>query len=75
MDNIEDMDFAERLNNYLLHRGWQKSFVEKTVGIPYNTLYSWSTGKRTPPKWQQIMIFNALNRVGLPEKGVDNAKE
>lgn len=59
-------DFSLKLKSYIKKRGWELKVLSTELGISLNTLYSWVSGKRIPPKYVQDLLFYRLDRICLP---------
>ena len=57
------MTFAEELRDALDESGLSARAAAAELGIPENTFYAWTAGKRTPPKFTQDSVLNAVNEM------------
>lgn len=57
------MTFAEKLRNALDGAGMSARAAAVEIGIPENTFYAWTAGKRTPPKFTQDSVLHAVKEM------------
>lgn len=57
------MTFPEELKSALDESGMSARAAAAELGIPENTFYSWTTGKRTPPKFTQDSVLHAVKEM------------
>lgn len=57
------MTFAEELKDALEESEMSARAAATELGIPENTFYSWTTGKRTPPKFTQESVLDAVKEM------------